>query len=140
MEKSYTEIFRQGPKMSFSSFITNCFIELFWFSAWNYTFFVHLILHFYTWHYTWSCTWNYRLYIYDFLHELKHKGWKLVKIILKKFLSGGFWGKKASKWGFSKVVSATILLVCCLSLKEMTCETNFYFTSKALFILKKIKV
>ena len=41
-----------------------------------------------------------------------------------------------------KVVSATFLLVCVLSLNESTCQTRknvFYFTSKALFILKKIK-
>ena len=41
-----------------------------------------------------------------------------------------------------KVVSATFLLVCFLSLNESTCQTKkntFYFTSKALFVLKKIK-
>ena len=41
-----------------------------------------------------------------------------------------------------KVVSTTFLLVCFLSLQENTRETgekNFYFTSKALFILVKIK-
>ena len=41
-----------------------------------------------------------------------------------------------------KVVSTTFLLVCFLSLKEGTWETRknaFYFTSKALFILEKIK-
>ena len=41
-----------------------------------------------------------------------------------------------------KVVSATFLLVCFLSVKESTCENMknvFYFTSKALFILEKIK-
>ena len=41
-----------------------------------------------------------------------------------------------------KVVSATFLLVCFLSLKESFCETRkniFYFTSKALFALEKIK-
>ena len=41
-----------------------------------------------------------------------------------------------------KIVSATVLLVCFLSLKESTSETKkkiFHFTSKALFILKKIK-
>ena len=40
-----------------------------------------------------------------------------------------------------KVVPATFLLVCLLSLKESTCETrkNVYFTSKALFALDKIK-
>ena len=41
-----------------------------------------------------------------------------------------------------KVVSATFLPVCFLSLNESTCETRyngFYFTSKALFVLKKIK-
>ena len=39
-------------------------------------------------------------------------------------------------------VSATFLLVCFLSLKESTCETSksiFYFTSKPLFILERIK-
>ena len=41
------------------------------------------------------------------------------------------------------VVPTTILLVCFLSLRESTSETRknvFYFTAKALFILKKIKV
>ena len=41
-----------------------------------------------------------------------------------------------------KVVSATFLLVCFVSLKESTCETRknaFHFTSKALFVLEIIK-
>ena len=41
-----------------------------------------------------------------------------------------------------KVVSATFVLVCFLSLNESTFQTRknvFYFTSKALFILEKIK-
>ena len=41
-----------------------------------------------------------------------------------------------------KVVSATFLLVCLVSLKESTCETKknvFYFISKALFLLEIIK-
>ena len=41
-----------------------------------------------------------------------------------------------------KVVFATFLLVYFLSLNESTCQTKknvFYFTSKALFVLKKIK-
>ena len=41
-----------------------------------------------------------------------------------------------------KVVSTTFLLVCFLSLNKSTCQTRknaFYFTSKALFVLKKIK-
>ena len=41
-----------------------------------------------------------------------------------------------------KVVPATFLLVCFLCLKECTCETSkndFYFTSKALFILEIIR-
>ena len=41
-----------------------------------------------------------------------------------------------------KVVSDTFLVVCFLSLKESTCETRknvFYFTSKAFFVLDKIK-
>ena len=41
-----------------------------------------------------------------------------------------------------KVVSATFLLVCFVSLKESTCETRknvFYFISKALFVLEIIK-
>ena len=36
-----------------------------------------------------------------------------------------------------KVVSATFLLACFVSLRESTCETKqniFYFTSKALFV------
>ena len=38
-----------------------------------------------------------------------------------------------------KVVSATFLLICLVSLKESTCETKknaFYFTSKVLFVLE----
>ena len=41
-----------------------------------------------------------------------------------------------------KVVSATFVLVCFLTLNESTCQTRknvFYFTSKALFVLEKIK-
>ena len=41
-----------------------------------------------------------------------------------------------------KVVSTTFVLVCFSSLKKSTCQTrkkSFYFTSKALFILEKIK-
>ena len=41
-----------------------------------------------------------------------------------------------------KVVSTTFLLVCFLSINESTCQTRknaFYFTSKALFVLEKIK-
>ena len=41
-----------------------------------------------------------------------------------------------------KVVSATFVLVCFLSLNESTFQTRknvFYFTSKALFVLEKIK-
>ena len=41
-----------------------------------------------------------------------------------------------------KVVSATFLLVCFSSLKESICETwknAFYFASKALVIVEKIK-
>ena len=41
-----------------------------------------------------------------------------------------------------KVVSATILLVCFLSLNKSTCQNRknaFYFASNALFILEKIK-
>ena len=41
-----------------------------------------------------------------------------------------------------KVVAATFLLVCFVSLKESTCEKKknvFYFTSKALFVLEIIK-
>ena len=44
---------------------------------------------------------------------------------------------------FLKVVSATFLLVCFfISVNKRTCQTRknaFYFTSKALFILEKIK-
>ena len=41
-----------------------------------------------------------------------------------------------------KVVSATFLLVCFLSLNKRTSQTMknaFYFTSKALFVLEKIR-
>ena len=41
-----------------------------------------------------------------------------------------------------KVVSATILLICFVSLKENNYELRknvFHFTSKALFVLEKIK-
>ena len=42
-----------------------------------------------------------------------------------------------------KVVPATFLLVCFLSLNESTCKTSknvFYFTSKALFVLEKNQI
>ena len=41
-----------------------------------------------------------------------------------------------------KVVSATFLPVCFLDLNERTCQTRedvYYLTSKALFVLEKIK-
>ena len=41
-----------------------------------------------------------------------------------------------------KVVYATVLLVCFINLNESTCQTRknvFYFTSKVLFVLEKIK-
>ena len=44
---------------------------------------------------------------------------------------------------FLKIASAAFLLACFLILKESTGETRknvFYLTSKALFVLKKIKV
>ena len=44
--------------------------------------------------------------------------------------------------GGLKIVSATFLLVCFLSLNETSCQTRknvFYFFSKALFVLEKIK-
>ena len=50
-----------------------------------------------------------------------------------------------SDFGFLKalkVVSATFLLVCFVSLKGTSCQTRknvFYFTSKALFVLEIIK-
>ena len=47
-----------------------------------------------------------------------------------------------SKYQALKVVSATFLLDFFLSLNESTCQTrknDFYFTSKALFVLEKIK-
>ena len=42
-----------------------------------------------------------------------------------------------------KVLSATFLLVCFVSLKESNCDTRknvSYFTSKALFVLEIIKI
>ena len=43
--------------------------------------------------------------------------------------------------GLLKVVSATFLLACFLGLKQGSCKIrkNFYFTSKVLFVLEKIK-
>ena len=43
--------------------------------------------------------------------------------------------------GLLKVVSATFLLVCFLGLKQGSCKIRkkFYFTSRALFVLEKIK-
>ena len=41
-----------------------------------------------------------------------------------------------------KIVSATFLVVCFLSHNKSTCQTRknvFYFTSEALFVLKKIR-
>ena len=63
------------------------------------------------------------------------------KIIFSRGGGGNFLG-----WGWYPsahyVVSATFVLVCFLSLNESTCQTRkngFYFTSKALFVLEKIK-
>ena len=50
--------------------------------------------------------------------------------------------KKSNAWGNLRIVSATYLLVRFLSLSKTTCQTKknvFYFTSKALFVLEKIK-
>ena len=44
---------------------------------------------------------------------------------------------------FLKVTFTTFLLVCFLSLNESTYQTRkniFYFTSKALFVLQKIRI
>ena len=49
---------------------------------------------------------------------------------------------KGFPFNILNVVSATFLLVCFSSLNESTCQTRknvFYFTSKALSILEKIK-
>ena len=54
----------------------------------------------------------------------------------------GTCGRKGDEVECLKAVSATFLLVCCVCLKESTCETRknvFYFTSKALFVLEIIK-
>ena len=51
--------------------------------------------------------------------------------------------KDNPKKHYLKVVSTTFLLVWFLSLKDSFCETRkkvFYFTSKALFVIEKIKV
>ena len=60
---------------------------------------------------------------------------KIIKLLKKKH------GRIMSELCL-KVVSTTFLLVCFLSLKKSTCQTRknvFYFTSKALFVLQKIK-
>ena len=56
--------------------------------------------------------------------------WKLVTILI------------CSVYEYLNVVSATLLLVCFLSLKDTTCETKknvFYFTLKDVFVLEIIK-
>ena len=65
--------------------------------------------------------------------------------VRKLFFPGGRGGNFLG-WGWYPsahyVVSATFVLVCFLSLNESTCQTRkngFYFTSKALFVLEKIK-
>ena len=53
------------------------------------------------------------------------------------------WNLSGEFWKVFKGCVATFLLVCFLSLKDGTCETRksvLYFTSKALLVLKKIKV
>ena len=53
-----------------------------------------------------------------------------------------FSSKKGRHCKYLKVVSTTVLLVCFLSLNKSTCQVKthgFYFTSKALFVLEKIK-
>ena len=64
--------------------------------------------------------------------------WTAVPAFAASFESLAYRQNKASL----KVVSATFLLVCFSSLKESTGEAwknDFYFTSEALFVLKKIK-
>ena len=65
----------------------------------------------------------------------------LVQKLLRKIITP-IWAGAPRSFHFLKVVSATFVLVYFLSLKESTCQTRknvFYFTSKALFVLKKIK-
>ena len=75
-----------------------------------------------------------------------------VSFLIKFQASGNDWIQASGRlllysdqgWGdYLKVVSATFLLVCFLSLKESTNETSkniFFLNSKALFALEKIKV
>ena len=72
------------------------------------------------------------------MYELKNcaghdnEGW--CNVLIKKLIGG--------LKNDLKVVSATFVLVYFLSLNESTCQTRknvFYFTSKALFVLEKIK-
>ena len=61
-----------------------------------------------------------------------------------KYFSNSAKRNTLSKFEFIalKVVSATLFLVCFLSLNKSNCQTRknvFYFNSKALFVLEKIK-
>ena len=74
------------------------------------------------------------------------RGFSYEGEVRKLFFPGGGEGGNFLGWGWYPsahyVVSATFVLVCFLSLNESTCQTRkngFYFTSKALFVLEKIK-
>ena len=74
-------------------------------------------------------------------YEKFHEEIVLIKDIFKKNEYTQFFTDKCIK-NYLKVVSTIFLQACFLSPKETTCETRknvFYFTSKALFVLKKIK-
>ena len=115
----------------------------------------------------WKCSLNSsKMLIFHLFHELR-KSWKYTqtKTNISKFKFWIYgWTEKSylcsnlsftvvekkmgnsHKKGLShfnlKVVTATFLLVCFSNLNESTCQTRknvFYFTSKALFILEKIK-
>ena len=70
---------------------------------------------------------------------------KLVVFLLLFICSQFEYRFKFPAWMFGtlKVVFATFLLFCLLSLSENTCQTRknvFYFNSKAHFVIEKIKV
>ena len=91
----------------------------------------HIFHNFHQWEVT---LWHFQTKIWGFLHDSSLICWSKSRGQLGWFLN--FYSSAL------KVVFATFLLVCFFSLNENTCQTSknaFYFTSKAFFILEKIK-
>ena len=93
----------------------------------------------------WTCS-TFRLRV-NWIRYVPRNQWKTWTTFAKKFLAAELGTIKNVLWVLYfkvslKVVSATFVLVYFLRWNESTCQTRknvFYFTLKALFVLKKIK-